>query len=210
MKQRKLHRWFTLIELIVAISIFGVIMVTVMSIFIFSSQMSTRVELNRAMQENIKNVVEDIAEELRKWSIEDVSPDNLHDCISGTPQIFSSPESGDKLCLAGNKKYILWHKVWGVWVRVTDVSQCSDFTENDESLCRILKSEGVSGTYYPLTNNLIAVESLKFTVSNETLPKLMIHMQLRPAYRKWLQSSIIDSNRMSIQTTVSQRFIKTQ
>jgi len=41
-------------------------MVAVISIFLFSSQMSARVELNRLMQENIKNVVEDIAEEVRK------------------------------------------------------------------------------------------------------------------------------------------------
>jgi len=53
---------FTLIELIVAISIFAVIMVSVMSIFLFSSQMSARVEIQRTMQENIKNVMEDIAE----------------------------------------------------------------------------------------------------------------------------------------------------
>jgi hypothetical protein len=43
---------------------------SVMSIFLFSSQMSSRVELNRLLQENIKNVVEDIAENVRKNGIE--------------------------------------------------------------------------------------------------------------------------------------------
>jgi len=41
-------------------------MISVIAIFLFSSQMSTRVELNRLMQENIKNVFEDIAENVRK------------------------------------------------------------------------------------------------------------------------------------------------
>jgi hypothetical protein len=45
-------------------------MISVMSIFLFSSQMSSRVELNRLLQENIKNVVEDIAENVRKNGIE--------------------------------------------------------------------------------------------------------------------------------------------
>jgi len=80
MKNTISHKAFTLIELIVSITIFGIIMISVMSIFIFSSQMSQRVELNRLMQENIKSVVEDIAEELRKGEILDVSSTTLHDC----------------------------------------------------------------------------------------------------------------------------------
>jgi hypothetical protein len=50
--------------------IFGIMMISVMSIFLFSSQMSARVELNRALQENIKNVVENIAEDIRKSGID--------------------------------------------------------------------------------------------------------------------------------------------
>jgi hypothetical protein len=46
--------------------IFGIMMISVMSIFLFSSQMSSRVEINRVMQENIKNVIEDISENVRK------------------------------------------------------------------------------------------------------------------------------------------------
>jgi len=61
-KHNSTYSAFTLIELIVAISIFGIIMISVMSIFLFSSQMSARVEIQRIMQENIKNVVEDISE----------------------------------------------------------------------------------------------------------------------------------------------------
>ncbi len=68
MRHIKLHhtKAFTLIELIVSMTIFAIIMVSVISIFLFSSQMSQRVELERNMQENIKSVMEDIAEEIRK------------------------------------------------------------------------------------------------------------------------------------------------
>ena len=62
-------RGFTLIEIIIAMTIFSIIMVSVLSIFLFSSQMSSRVEMNRIMQENIKNVTEDIAENMRRYGL---------------------------------------------------------------------------------------------------------------------------------------------
>jgi len=58
-----------LIELIVAITIFALIMVSVISVFIFSSSLSQKIEINRVMQENIKNVVETIAEDVRQNKI---------------------------------------------------------------------------------------------------------------------------------------------
>jgi len=64
---------FTLIELIVAITIFSMIMISVLSIFILSSQMSSTIELTRVMQENVKNSFEDIAESVRKNDITDVT-----------------------------------------------------------------------------------------------------------------------------------------
>ena len=56
---------FTLIELIVAITLFSIVMVSVFSIFIFASDLSGRIEINRLMQENTKNVVETITEDIR-------------------------------------------------------------------------------------------------------------------------------------------------
>jgi hypothetical protein len=41
-------------------------MVSVMMIFINSTDISAKSEINRVMQENIKNVVETIAEDVRK------------------------------------------------------------------------------------------------------------------------------------------------
>jgi len=71
---------FTLIELIVSMTIFTIIMVSVMSIFIFSSQLSGKIEINRVLQENIKNVVETIAEDVRKNRLVGVSDTLLGTC----------------------------------------------------------------------------------------------------------------------------------
>lgn len=213
MKKRIQHTWFTLIELMVAMTIFAIIMVSVISIFIFSSQMSTRVELSRVMQENVKNVYEDIAEEVRKWKIIDTSTGVLpiNNCVIPLTWAHSivSPETGDKLCLAGDIEYAIWNKQSGSWSRVGNLDDCKDADEDDDKVCRVLKKIG-AGDYFPLTNNRVAVENLEFRVSNETLPKVSIFMTVRSAYKKGLNSSLVQANTLQLQTTVSQRFIETR
>lgn len=214
MKTKIVHSWFTLVEVIVSVTIFGIIMVSVVSIFLFSSQMSQRVELNRLMQENIKSVVEDIAEEVRKGNLVDVSADSLHDCSTS----FTSSDTWNKLCLEWPINYMLGYRnpSWQ-WVRVDNPSDCSNYfkpslgidkVENDDTICRVIKNVG-AGDYYPLTNSFVAVEKLSFVLTNEKLPKVSIFMTLRPAYKKWLKSEIIDANRIEIQTTVTERLIET-
>lgn len=205
MKTKIVHSWFTLVEVIVSVTIFGIIMVSVVSIFLFSSQMSQRVELNRLMQENIKSVVEDIAEEVRKGNLVDVSADSLHDCSTS----FSSSDTWNKLCLEWPINYMLGYRnlSWQ-WVRVDNPSDCLDYNEDDDTICRVIKNVG-AGDYYPLTNSFVAVEKLSFVLTNEKLPKVSVFMTLRPAYKKWLKSEIIDANRIEIQTTVTERLIET-
>ena len=60
---------FTLVEVLITITIFSMIMISVIQIFIHTTQVSQKVDLNRMMQENIKNVVEIIAEDIRKQSM---------------------------------------------------------------------------------------------------------------------------------------------
>lgn len=70
MKQYNIHTpAFTLVEILVAMSILAIMMVSILSVFLFSSQMSHLVDLNRVTQENMKNVLEDISESVRKEGI---------------------------------------------------------------------------------------------------------------------------------------------
>jgi prepilin-type N-terminal cleavage/methylation domain-containing protein len=57
---------FTLIETIVSITILSIIMVSVLFIFVSSTDMSYKIDINRAMQENIKNIDEQLSEDIRK------------------------------------------------------------------------------------------------------------------------------------------------
>ncbi len=194
---------FTLIELIVAITIFGVIMISVMSVFLFASQMSARVEVQRIMQENIKNVVEDIAEWVRKSGLSWVLPDGGIDACSWSWAWLV----GTKLCLNNGTQYSIWYiDSWiGSWVRSTDINgDCWDI----KSSCHVLKKD-TAWWYYPLSNSFIHFEDISFVIVNSEVPKLLLNITVRPSSYKSLPSAIVKNNKVHIQTTFSERLIKT-
>ncbi len=194
---------FTLVELIVSIMIFGIMMISVMSIFLFSSQMSARVEINRVMQENIKNVVEDIAENVRRNGITWVRSFAMT-CQS--PDLLWWVISADGLCVWTSEYTIgYFDEIMNLWTRVGSVStDCSDVN----SACHIIKKD-ISWDYYPLSNSFIHFENIHFIITNTKIPRLSIILTARPSYTKWLAPDIVKNNIMHIQTTLSERLIET-
>ena len=216
MKKNTNIHWFTLIELIVSIAIFGIMMISVMSIFLFSTQMSSRVELNRVMQENIKNVMEDIAENIRKWEITWWTISTT--CPPSTLNASFTPF--DRLCLqdVDNNlvEYFIWNKniATGDWTPVTNISDCENFvkvadgkTENQDNICRVIKTQGTER--FPLTNSFVAIEKLDFYITNDKMPKVTISMTIRPAIRKWVAPDLVKLSVVQVQTTLSKRLIET-
>ncbi len=63
------QRGFTLIELIVAITILGIVLVSVFQIYSNIIVMSKRLELARGLQENTRNITETIASDVRNGGI---------------------------------------------------------------------------------------------------------------------------------------------
>jgi len=202
-KYNSTYSAFTLIELIVAISIFGIIMISVMSIFLFSSQMSARVEIQRIMQENIKNVVEDISEWVRINGLSGVLPDGGVDACTWSWISLT----GTKLCLNNSIQYSIWYEDawWSSWVRATDIlNDCGNISDR----CHVLKKDATGG-YYPLSNSFIHFENISFVIVPGDIPKLLLHMTVRPSSNKGLASTIIKNNRIFIQTVLSERLVKT-
>lgn len=200
MKKNTTHAWFTLVELIVSIMIFGIMMISVMSIFLFSSQMSARVELNRVMQENIKNVVEDIAENIRKKDI-----DGVRDFNNPTCYMIDSSNSfltGSTLCV-GWSEYVLGTGT-GTFLPVSDINDCN----SAQSLCRVLKKEGAG--FYPLTNSFVNIENISFALTNADVPRVIVNITARPAYNKGLSPIIVQNSTLHVQTTISERLIETK
>jgi prepilin-type N-terminal cleavage/methylation domain-containing protein len=204
MKYSKKHIYaFTLIELLVSMTIFSIIMVSVIAIFLFSSQMSTRVELNRTMQENIKNSFEDIAEAVRKDNIIGVRNFGALDC-NPFQGAWKKIQTWSIICI-GSSQYTLWYFDGSEFRPVDDISAyCWDI----QNTCYIIKKQ--LGTYYPLTNSFMSFEGLEFILSNESLPKLTLKIQARPAISKWLSVEMLQQSRFHLQTTFSERLIETK
>lgn len=205
MKHYNITSAFTLIEVIVAMTIFGIIMISVLSIFLFSSQMSSRVEINRIMQENIKNITEDISENIRKKWLSWVLADGWFDSCnswSGSSLVWT------KLCLEWWIEYSIWHATGATlsWQRVNDISTCQDIN----SQCHIIKRDTPSEDYYPLTNSFSHFEDISFVITNTDIPKLSLHMSLRASVNKGLSSQVVTNSLTHIQTTISERLITTR
>lgn len=200
---------FTLVELIVSITIFWMMMISIISVFIFSSQMSTRVELNRNVQENLKNSLEDIAEEIRKgdvfgfwdiwaiWNCQEISQNH-------------STSTWTKLCLNNWEiSYFIGHSDGlGSFVREDTLSDCRDVDDSEGKLCRIIKKNGTE--LYPLTNNLIAIENIEFTIIGSKLPRVQVVLTARTPHQQWIHPELVEASRFSVQTTLSERLIQTE
>ena len=193
---QKNKKAFTLIEIIVAITIFMIVMVSVMQIFWISSQLTNKIDINRQVQENIKNLTETIAEDIRKNWIGWVRKEFW---VSYTN---NSTDNWNLLKVWDNEYYLSdWYN-WTVYSRVyfdEIETKCWTLKTN----CFLVKNES------KLTNSWLSFENLNFTVLWNDTKKLVINFTVRPATKKWISSNMIKKSKVIFQTTISERFIKT-
>ena len=188
---KKNKTWFTLVEVVVSVTIFSIIMISMISIYILSSYTSLKSDINRAMHENIKSVITDISEDIMKNSILWVSYDVMDSCgfsISGNYKV------GDKLCISSLNDYYLAKKSLWTYIRV-DKFSC----ENLDDQCYIVKN------WNPLTNSLVSVKDLQFYVSSENVNKATIKIILQPTIKAGVKPDLIKNNKIIFQTTISER-----
>ena len=198
------YSWFTLIEIIVALTIFSLIMISVMTVFYLISQMSTRVNLERHMQENVKNALDIISEDIRRWKILWVRDFGLATCLNPNNNHW---DYSHILCLSrwstkieiglGEKNETSW------WNVVNNIDNCEDIRKQ----CHIIKKE-TDWDWYPLTNSMSHITYLNFTFWNTEHPKVMIQLGMRPAILQGMASNIIEWQEIIVQTTISERFIQ--
>lgn len=198
---------FTLIEIIVAISIFGVIMVSVMSIFLLASQTSGKVEISRVLQQNTKNITEDIAQMLREYGIHDVSENSVVDCsTAGFAWSVDDTKSGNKLCIWWAIEYFVAQKdMSDNWYRVWDMSRCKDVQYIVRNPCRVVRKK--DGKIAPITNNKVNISELLFTVANKSIPRVSLQIKMNPSYREGINSHIVQDTDFFFQTSLSERII---
>lgn len=187
-------KWFTLIEVIVSLTILSLILVSVLTIFNVSSRMSLTADINRAMQENVKNIVEHIAEDIRNNGINIWS--DYHDFSSVSGNYITS----EVLYIWWNTYYLAKESTsW--WFVQASIGDCEDI----KAQCVLVKNGA-----HPLSNSRVNISNLSFEISEKYIPKVTIHFEMRPSIYKWISSSYIENSRLIFQTTISERIIETK
>ncbi len=182
---------FTLIELLVALSILSIIMVSVFTIFFLSNQINSKTDISRTLQENVKHVVETIAEDIRKNNIKwVVSGIDIGWCSNTS----GSLEKGDKICIGS--EYYLAIQNGNQYIRVSeDITKCQDY----DVACVLVKD------WQALSNSWVEFEQLQFTLIKGKPDKVQINFTLRPSGKKWVKRELIQENTLIFQTTLSKR-----
>lgn len=186
---------FTLVEVLVSITIFSIMIISIIWIYIVSSDVSVKSDINRIMQENLKHVSNLIAEDIRKNWIIWVSWNTTDTCNF---DIWSNKyKIWDKLCLKSLKNYYLAKKDTVSWEYIrTNSLNCSWINDN----CTI-----VNWISEPLTNSYISIKELKFYLSKEEIPKVTINIVAQPSVKKGVKQELIKENKIIFQTTISER-----
>lgn len=188
--------WFTLVEVIVSVTIFSVMIISIIWIYIVSTDITLKSDINRMMQENIKNVTSTMAEDIRKNWIAWVS-DGAVDANCDITLWSNLFKKWDKLCTNSWEVYYLakWNDSVDQYIRV-DESECDEIHEH----CSI-----VGGSQKPLTNSFLSVKSLDFYVSKDSIPKVTMNIIFQPAVGKWVKTDLIQQSKITFQTTMSER-----
>lgn len=186
---------FTLVEVIVSITIFSLIMVSVISIYIISTDITLKSDINRIMQENLKNVSSKIAEDVRKNWIDWVSSASTDECNFSV--WVNNYKEGDELCTKSETNYYLAKFDSTSWKYIrTNSSQCSALND----LCVIAQWPNE-----PLTNSYVSIRDLKFYISKDSIPKVTMNIVLQPSVKKWVKTELIRESKIIFQTTISER-----
>lgn len=195
---KKNNFWFTLIELIVSITIISIIIWSVFTIFAMQADLNNKVDISRSMQENIKNIVSTIGEDIRVSSFSWVNLDLLTtNCSINDTLTFNS---WTKLCLdSGINYYLGTYNSSNDIVRVDDYNICNNWKDE----CFFVKE--INSQKNELSNSWVQFTDLKFILSTTKPQKVIINFSLKPSSKKWIKRDLIENTKINFQTTFTKR-----
>ena len=188
---------FTLIEILVAVSILSIVMISIFATFILVWDINNKVEASRVMQENLKNTIEIISEDFRKNWV-NKTPDFFWTCDENTTYT-NWYFSESKACIWENEYFLAKNNFW-TYSRVTDMDDCLLWEDRCDL---VLKDSGWSIS--PLNNSWVTFRSLEFIISESNPKRLTIIFEASPAFWKWIKTDLIEENTIKFQTTISHR-----
>lgn len=198
MENRNKHiSWFTLIEMIISVTIISIIMLSIFEIYSNIILTNKRLELQRVLQENTKNITEWLASEVRNYWI---------DYSYYDPSIQELDYWSWNTILAINN--------WKRYCLKRNPSFCDNTCYTDPKNCMIWS---FWSSELSLSDDLVEINNLKFFISWKSWEntnsqdkewKVTMIFDISIAKGKWVQKEIIEDTKMHIQTTISEMYYK--
>jgi len=204
MKKIKTNIWFTLIELIVAITLLSIIMLSIFVIYTNILNINKRLELSRVLQENSRNIMESLATEIReKWVDYSVYWEAWFESLdyswNWNWQLYIKSSSGSPTIYCMMKR-------WTAWV-------CESSCVTNTKQCYLWKKD----SNIELNDERVEIKNLRFYISwkpNSSITnidkewKVTIIFDLKIADGKWLSKDLLKSSELHLQTTISTKLYK--
>ena len=207
--------WFTLVELMIAMTIFGMMSVMVMTIYFSMTDTTRKLNAEREIAESAREIVERISDDVRdRWfSGTAVSFDINYDLWRS----YDYTGSGSEYLNLNNGRYVYGKKT------PTGITPCIDtLSEKIKTDPRIhcglyLVNYDDNGIYsYNLVDSFTADEAkkrvkitnLRFYISGDgvhTSHKVMLSMDLALIPRNGISAALASTTTLHIQTTISER-----
>lgn len=184
--------WFTLIEMVVSITILSIIMLSIFVIYKNIVYANKKLELDRIIQENSRNIMESLATEIReKWI-------NYNYYSLLTEKLDYNWDWNTILSINNSWEYCMQKQK----------NSCSKECYKDSKNCYLWKMD----SDIRLSDENVSIKNLKFYISwdsaNQKEWKVTIVFDLWIAAGKWLNSEIIKNSSIHLQTTIGAKFYK--
>ncbi len=202
------NKAFTLVELVVSITILSVILLSVFDIYSNILSVNKRLEVMRIVQENVRNITEQIAVDIREKGIDFSYYDG------------SSNEKTNNYSGSGNSILAIrgWDKYYPMKAdTLGSIVRCSDEDEKNPKIHCYIGKEDTVGNRKAISDKRVRIENIRFFISGdrgETITnqgvewKATIVLGLGIENTAWVSMEIAKSTHMSIETTISEKVYK--
>lgn len=211
---------FTLVELIIGMTIFAVMSTMTILIYFNISESSRRLQISREISETTRQITEKINQEVQenKIFIKEINKDGNDSLLKK----FKENNFDEKNLLAIGRDNN--EKIFVLWKRFDDknLAPCdSDNKNNPEKNCwlyLVKQNSDWSLNYFNLVDSFrenenekrVKINDLKFEISGweNDVKKVALKMKVSLTKKSWIPNSLITGSKMEIQTTISERFYK--
>lgn len=196
MKNFKLKHAFTLIELIIAITILSIIMISIFNVYSNIINANNKVKISIILQENTKNIIENIATAIREKWIDFLYYNPL------TTEVLNYKDGNSILAIKWDLQY-LRKKDWTIGPEI-----CRDTDIN----CYLSTNNNIK-----LNSDDVEIKNMKFYISwtgsssisnTNTSPKVTLIFEIAISPGKWISPDLIKESTLKIQTTINEKIYK--